>query len=603
MDKTLAKILLENLLARIVVDPETSQGTIAGVLSPQELEALKLATNLLGDTELPPVEDAREDVSEPPDPDDDAEIDPELQELVEELEDSTDITEQKEPAQEPESVTASKPIRVELNLDSLEFSEPQDPQIRLCLDFGTAMSKAFASEVEEDELYQTFPLKLGQRAAQVSGITSRTIYPVPSSLWITNDGRIHVGEKAIALSLQAQADTTIQRKRFDSLKKELILGLKESSPFNQPMSKEQNPTNVPLSTGEAITFYLGFLIDVACIELQEKYGYSRYVSRNYALPSWPQERRNWGEKMLSDMLNKAQIVADTLHGRWDEGIPVKEVKAVLDKINGLDSLPDYLLNVGITEPLAVASSRLRQEEPHRGLVMIVDIGAGTTDIALFGVVEQPDDGIFNAFPVENGNKSIPLAGDTLDNALRKLIHKRLDMRSSDEHFQRDDQHLQMQLRKLKESLFRDGFCVTTLTNGRIQITIDEFLDTPMVEGFKKEIASTFDQALKSLSPVNAKRYADSKLSVVLTGGGATLPMVQALTNGLDHVHGYQLHRTEVELVPEMFLGDKEIEDVYPQLAVSIGGIMPHIINERDYLPDIDIPEGKPVLVKTPITGV
>jgi molecular chaperone HscA len=47
---------------------------------------------------------------------------------------------------EPEVAPDPKPVlpEVELNLTAIERDSPSDPDVLLCLDFGTAMSKAFA---------------------------------------------------------------------------------------------------------------------------------------------------------------------------------------------------------------------------------------------------------------------------------------------------------------------------------------------------------------------------------------------------------------------------------------------------------------------------
>jgi molecular chaperone HscA len=605
MDRNIAKVLLENLIARIVISPETGQGTISGVLTPMEIEALKIAESLLTvNDEIDAIfesESKADQIATTREPEETKEdTTSELLRLLQPKDEMVaDSKTETEPISEPVFVQQPEKIRVKLNLDSLNFTSPQDEETRMCLDFGTAMSKAFATVVDEGEIFDTLPLRLGDRA---SGGKSKDIYPVPSSLWIGNDGKIYVGQAAIAQSLQAGSG--VKRRRFDSLKKELILGLKESSPFQQPMHESLNPTDVVLSTGEAITFYLGYLTDLACTELQERHSCSRYVLRNFALPSWEPERRAWGEKMLKEMLVKSQIVADTFHGRWGDGISAKEVKAVLEKIKGLEKLPEYLVSEGITEPLAVGSSRLRQEEPSRGLIMVVDVGAGTSDLALFVVAEDPARNIFNAFPIKNGNQSLHIAGDALDKALLQIIlqKSRSDKNDNDYHYVL--QRLTMQIRTLKEDLFRDDFCVASLASGeRLQIEIDEFLNHSSVENFKKSIAEKFKDVLKSMNKNIALRFADGGVSVVLTGGGAKLPMVEALAKGMDYIHGVQITRNVVPLVPEIFSSDKELSDVYPQLAVAIGGTMPHLIDEKSAIDDISISKGEATLSRSQVTGI
>lgn len=607
MDKNIAKLLLENLLARVVVDPDTGQGTLAGVLTPMEIEALKMASISLLE---PSLSDGEKDVCVQPS------AEPEIDEEPDSG-DSDHIEDEAKPAldAEPEAIPEPKPVvdekteveppppaklkpEIQLNLASLKFNAPQNNDTKMCLDFGTAMSKAFASVVEDDEVVDSLLLKLGYRA---SGGKSKDIYPVPSSLWISNDGTISLGEKAIALSLQS--DPSGNRERFDSLKKELILGLKESSPFEQPIRATLNPTDTPLSMGDAIILYLGYLTDLACTELEESHNCSRYVLRNFGLPSWAPERRTWGEDLLKKMLIKAQIVADTFQGKWAAGLDIHDVKLVLEKIEQLDKLPDYLVLQGITEPLAVASSRLQGEEPFRGLTMVVDVGAGTSDLALFVVRRSPDQNLFNAFPVLGCNQSLHQAGDTLDTAMQQLILKKSGVGNHDPDYPYIIQHLRLQVRALKEDLFRDGDCTVNLVNGsRVTVSMDDFLGHATVKRFRESLADKFNEVLISMKKGVAKLYGRDGLSVVLTGGGATLPMVKELAQGSLSVHGILIGKDEVPLVPEEYEDDAEISLVYPQLAVAIGGTMPVIIDEKTGIDDMDIPQGEFSLGRNPISG-
>lgn len=618
MDGKTAKLLLDNLLARIVIDPDTGQKSLPGILTPLEIEALEMAADVFADTEI--IDDAvaspvaekgqEEDVSGKTNSEDDSTLPPksDVQEEVE-SEHADDEEEQESDGEEaavqesgkPEEVPPppSEPSPITLNLASLEYETLQNPNIKMCLDFGTAMSKAFASEIEDGDIVEGLKLKLGYRA---SGGTSKDIYPVPSSLWISEEGKVYFGEQAIVKSLQADPSRT--RERFDSLKRELILGMKEETPYSMMMNKNLNPTDCPLSKGDAIILYLGYLTDLACSEMESEYGSSRYVTRNFGLPSWDSERRAWGDKLLRTMLVKAQIVADTFHDQWDNGVSIHAIKSVLEQIEALDRLPEYLVGQGITEPLAVGSARLHKDEPYRGLVMVVDVGAGTSDLALFVVAGDPDRNLFNAFPVKGCNKSLHMAGDTLDSALQQAILKKAGVKSQDHDYPYIIQHLRMQLRALKEELFQNGSCIVTLINGnRERMEIEEFLHHAPVKRFSQQLEKKFTDVVQAMKRGVVEHFGEGGLSVVLTGGGATLPMVKELVSGGFSMHGTHIKKDEVPLVPEDFEHDIELARVYPQLAVAIGGTMPHIIDEKNSIDDFDIPKGKFTLNRVQVTGI
>jgi hypothetical protein len=564
MEKDIAKMLLESILDRIVTDPKTGQKSLPGILSKIELEALQKALEELGGSPLKTIFSLDLQTLGSPNNGNEA--------TNLKIEDSID---KEEPSASPTVVSETSQIVAELNLASLNFNEAENKEVNLCLDFGTAMSKAFATIVENDEVIENLPLKIGKRDTTRAGV----IYPIPSSIWIENSGRIFFGDQAIANSL---LDISGKRHRFDSLKRELTMGLPQTSLHSIQLDKQINPTDTPFSMDDAITLYLGYLTDLTCTELSEQYGKSRYVRRRFALPSWPPDRKDWGVELLKKMLSKAQIVADTFHGRWVDGITIKEAKMVLDNVNVLPNFPEYLIGEGITEPLAAGASQIRKEEASRGIVMVIDIGAGTSDMALFVAVENPNKSIFNAWPVKNCTGSLSMAGDALDQALLAVIREKEHIDTSDPNFQKIFAQLRMDIRRLKEDLFNNGNCTYTLVSGsRGTIDLDDFLDRDEVTNFSTRLFETFDEILNKVDKSIPERLHVNGLTVVLTGGGANLPMVKKLAKGKTSIAGININRDQAPLVPEAFLSDSELSYVYPQLAVAIGGAMPVLMNEAN----------------------
>ena len=189
-----------------------------------------------------------------------------------------------------------------LILASLERSVPDNPEILICLDFGTAMSKAAATKERDENLLE---LPLGSSAGDAN-----TIYGLRSSLFVSRSGRIYFGHEAIAKSMN---ESDSERRRFDSLKQQLSQG--ELTDLSEKfLDVAINPTNVPLSHADAILLYLAYLTDMATSELASRYGLSRYVRRRFARPCWESNRAAWAMDEMRMMLAKAQIIADTFHG-------------------------------------------------------------------------------------------------------------------------------------------------------------------------------------------------------------------------------------------------------------------------------------------------
>ena len=81
---------------------------------------------------------------------------------------------------------------IELNLDALRPDVSPPPEWVLCLDFGTAKSKAFAATDDEEDL-ELEPLPIGEDDEDLDG----SVYEVSSCVWIDDDGRLFVGSEAV----------------------------------------------------------------------------------------------------------------------------------------------------------------------------------------------------------------------------------------------------------------------------------------------------------------------------------------------------------------------------------------------------------------------
>ena len=187
MDRKTAAVLVRNVLARLQADATNVPPVFGALVSPEEREALMLSFGEIAGIELPTIDS-------PPE---------------------VDAVGASTSAQVVAS--AARPsIEVKLDETCLSLKEPTDPDYVLCLDFGTARSKAFAASVDE-EAPQLLELALGKR----DGARDGAVYAVSSSVWIDDDGLMFPGSEAVRLGiLRAQAGAG-GRRRLDSLKQEL----------------------------------------------------------------------------------------------------------------------------------------------------------------------------------------------------------------------------------------------------------------------------------------------------------------------------------------------------------------------------------------------
>jgi len=550
MDVRDIQLLLASLLDRIELDPETGKRKLVGNISQSECVALQAALKFLGDP-------AAIDLTSP-----------KIEEII--------------------SIEKDTPNISKINLAALEREKPEDSDVMLCLDFGTARSKAFAIHCNEESVATYLELGLGARAGE-----DELTYPVTSSLWIDENSRIYFGKEAISRSLQSKEG----RKRLDSLKQAFSQGL-QRDPNEVPLDEDMNPTSIRFCEGHAIVLYLSYLTDLATTELEERHHKSRYVKRRFALPYWDEERRVWCEDILRKYLAMAQIIGDTFHGKWEEGIDIETARNVIAEVEASGRFPYYLLQEGVSEPVAAGGSRLYAKDVgFRNLAVVVDVGAGTTDFGAFVVASQSKYLPPNVWPIDKCAITVRQAGNTVDNCLRIEILNKHGVDQGNQDYRRINAELQLRIREYKERLFRDKAVRYTLQNEASgTVELDSFLSNSKVEAFTNKLHDTFKELVESIPASFVKRLGEAGLVIVLTGGGASLPMVQQFGKEPIYVHGVRINCRQADLVPEEIRSEYPyLEAEYPQLAVAIGGAVPTLPRELeslDEMPGLERPRWK-----------
>ena len=465
----------------------------------------------------------------------------------------------------PPEVPKTVQPKVVLVTDALDRSTPDDPDVLLCLDFGTAMSKAFAQSDDG----QPFELELGAQAGGEG-------YAVPSSVFITDDGKVLFGFEAVDAS-QELSDSN--RARLDSIKS----WLSQRSDGNldaYPLRAEMNPTRVKLTEGDLIRIYLAYLTDLAVSQVQTwsaedtKGPLCRYVRRRFAHPCWPSSaQKSWADRLMRHWMAEAQILADTFHDRWQGGLDVAEVKAAVDLVRALERRPEYLIADGVPEPVAVAAGALVDGEDKRLPFMVIDVGAGTTDFGLFLLREDEQREITRVFQVPGSIKALMQAGDRIDMMLKKFILDAQGVDLTEPHGRLVAADLSRRIRGLKERLFADTRVQYVLSDGTLgKIELGDFMASRPVREFSERVEQGFRDVLEGLHDTWLSYLTKTDLTVILTGGGASLPMMRALAEGWVEVRGKRIARKLVNPLPSWILGESpELEPVYPQLAVAIGG--------------------------------
>ena len=173
-----------------------------------------------------------------------------------------------------------------------------DHETRICIDFGTSFSKAFACKGDDPlKTPELIDITLSQNAQ------GSEKYLLPSELLI-HDGKIHFGRSARRLfeELAAEQDMLIDNpKQFMTLTKDV------SNLFKRVLSDKKDPTGL-FSERDALVLYLSHLIRMVDASLQNLHIVTPLLTR-YTHPAWAKEVATDNAQAMKRIVAEAMALA------------------------------------------------------------------------------------------------------------------------------------------------------------------------------------------------------------------------------------------------------------------------------------------------------
>ncbi|MGC1776808.1 MAG: hypothetical protein WBB34_02605 [Xanthobacteraceae bacterium] len=544
MDIETARLLCENLIDRLVLDPATGQYRLDGAVTIKEHEALRVV--LLS-------------------PEDRSKIVPLPRVLTEESRPSksTETT---------DSSIAAPVVRTELSINKACLSIKPERDVVGCVDFGTAYSKAAFWRAGASS---PIPLDLSQAATGTSG------FILDSSIYISGD-LLHFGANALDAN---RRENDLDRERFDSPKEWLSSGHLEDIE-REHLTVAIDPSR-KFSPGDLLRLYLAYLTCMMGNRLNAQ-GISPYLPKRFAVPVWRGHQLETGSALLRTMLVDAQLISDSIDpSAWHNGFNIELASGVLRAIKNIpeaEKIAAPFIDRRVTEATAAASGISDHISNQRPRVVVVDIGAGTCDFGAYQFVlprdEQP-----RVAPFIGTERAIKQAGNRLDDFLVTDIIRASGTDPNSDSGRRISKHVRRDIRPLKQTLFADGQ-VRVQVPDYLDITIsrDDFVESPHVVRFVETFRTTFIETVLAA----AGNFFESgvKKYVVFTGGGAGLPMIRDLFDAPLQTPSGSVYFQRLDPTPTWVSGfSADVRDLFPQLAVSTGGCSPDLPEERSGIRD------------------
>jgi molecular chaperone DnaK (HSP70) len=434
---------------------------------------------------------------------------------------------------------------------------------RICIDFGTALSKASIC------LDPLMPLEVGVKPLPIGAI-SRAEHPLltPSVLYV-DAGRLYFGPAALE-----HARRGVEGARDPLLSFKTVLGATNvAEALNAKLRPSMDPTGT-FKARDALVIYLAYLDQLIreAIDLAPNIPNAVVdARRRYTSPVW---RPGSGmDKTFERIFDEAAAVSLRLGSLLlqPEGVSIAQCKDALDRAAVVPG--NGLLETGVFEPHAAAATALAFTSQPTRHVMVFDMGAGTVDIAAFEFDDRTDPPALTE--IKEARQCSALAGDEIDRILVELYIRKRGGEKNREDELKLMRTCVLSARDLKRELFTTGKC--SLKTGWMATTIraNELMEDANFRTYLTALRQTIASSLQRVIE-RAEAASADVVDVVIAGGGARLPFMLELVKSAGMLKPTSVALRIGPLSPANTLYssiDASLRDVFPQIAMSVGGAL------------------------------
>ena len=439
---------------------------------------------------------------------------------------------------------------------------------RICLDFGTAFSKASAFSDGQG------PAREAVRALAIGAAAGSEHPLLTPSVMFVDDGRILFGPTALE-----RARGCVGEDRDPILSFKLILAARD---IEQALSLKVRPSIDPTGTlryRDALVLYLAYLDQLILAAIRNDDALPPTLSsapRRYTSPIW--RTREEGDRTMARLFDEGAIVSARLGamllGR--EGASIAQCKDALEKAE--QALGIGQLEAGVFEAHAAAAAYGAFARAAQNLMLVIDMGAGTTDIAGFAHTTSAAGPILAE--IAGARQSCGLAGDEIDQIIVGLFMDKFKLkdRAAQATLWRA---LGLTARALKRDLFLNGKCSFQHAGASRSLRQSELLRAPRFKEFCQALANACAVSMRALAS-RASSQTGERVSILLAGGGAHLSFLRAVASEAATQAGLR-SLADIEIFGENWYlpagFDPNLATAFPQVAIALGGALANLTDE------------------------
>ncbi|MBU6373333.1 MAG: rod shape-determining protein [Alphaproteobacteria bacterium] len=423
----------------------------------------------------------------------------------------------------------------------------------VCVDFGTAASKAAAAPRDPEGATLVRPLIVALGANP---------FLLPAVLHL--DGT-HVRFGAAALRAAADQRPGAAREAVQSFK--TLLGARDLGRALRTLAGPHLDPSRQFRQRDLIVLFLAYLlhgvqrglavdVDLKRLRLED-------VTLRYTRPDWTR-RGAAQDAEMSALFEEAAHVAAVLAGDL-EAHETSIDRALAALTDAARKGVQVQIEGAVFEAAAAAACHLDSATRRSAAMIVLDVGAGTTDVGALAFTAR------EAWEIADARRTLDLAGDAVDRALMNLLIAKSGLKRTAQqaHVWRD---LLLDVRAAKETLFTEGRATTPVGARMVKLTARDLLKDPDAEQVFAEIQDVYAAALDAAAAA-VSAEGGKAITAVAAGGGARLPPIRDILRRTKP-RGANVRVDLAPLTPtwaEAPAYGGALEPIFPMLAIAMGG--------------------------------